>query len=189
MLIFYDQLSQIVCDYREQYGVLPTIKVITHSHGGNVVLNMAKMKNGDREDFVIDELILLACPVQAMTMEFIRDPMFKKIYTIYSSLDLVQVLAPQVVYKKYADKNGKMCAALNFPPLSDRLFPNHTNMAQVKIKMNGRALFHGEFVDAKFLSALADIIHAIDVWNIPTLTESTMHVVHLLCVHTTYKHR
>ena len=40
---------------------------------------------------------MMACPVQAKTMECIKDPMFKRIYSLYSSLDFVQILAPQMV--------------------------------------------------------------------------------------------
>src|SRR5438105_2926953 len=40
----YYEISQLCEIYRKKYGCDPIIRIIAHSHGGNVVLNMAKIK-------------------------------------------------------------------------------------------------------------------------------------------------
>ena len=75
----------------------PLIRIITHSHGGNVALLLHEMANGSTssDSLIIDELILLACPVQTETAAHAHAPLFKKIYSIHSHSDLLQVLDPQ----------------------------------------------------------------------------------------------
>jgi len=38
------------------------------------------------------------------------------------------------------------------------MFPTAENITQVKIKLNGRALFHSDFISLKFVSLLPQII-------------------------------
>jgi hypothetical protein len=142
----YKQLKQMVKSYVEKYGKQPKIRIITHSHGGNVALNLAKIK--DDPDFVIDELILLACPVQEATAELIKNPVFKEAFVLYSSLDLMQIIDPQGLYSHDDTR----------PLLSKRYFPTQENITQVKIKMNGHALLHSDFIRLKFVAALPQII-------------------------------
>ena len=86
--------SLIVEPYKTKYGITPEITIITHSHGGNLVLNLAREKN---LPFSIDTLIMLACPVQHETTKFIISPVFKTIYSLYSHNDILQVLDPQFI--------------------------------------------------------------------------------------------
>lgn len=147
--------------YEEEHGVKPIIRLITHSHGGNIALNLVRVA-GKNDDFCIDELILLACPVQDQTASLIKHKLFKRIFAIYSHLDLCQILDPQGLYK-----NEVKASSL----LSGRYFPEQENLEQVTIKMNGRAIFHGEFVFPRFLNFLANILETMDSWHQEVIEE------------------
>jgi hypothetical protein len=142
----HKQLSPVIKAYTQKHGKLPRIRIITHSHGGNVALNLAKIN--DNPDFVVDELILLACPVQEATAGMIKDPIFKEVFVLYSSLDLIQIIDPQGLYS-HNDTS---------PLLSKRYFPIQDNITQVKIKMDGRALLHSDFIRLKFIAMIPQII-------------------------------
>jgi hypothetical protein len=70
------------------------IRVIGYSHGGSVCLNLgaAHQKVFPTSTLVVDQLVLLGTPIQNDTDFLINDPVFKKIYNIYSSGDFVQRL-------------------------------------------------------------------------------------------------
>jgi hypothetical protein len=142
----YNQLKPVIKSYEQRYGHRPKLRIITHSHGGNVALNLSKIK--DDSQFIIDELILLACPVQEATAWLIRDPMFKEVFVLYSSLDLTQIIDPQGLYSHNDDR----------PMWSQRRFPKQDNIIQVKLKLNGQALFHADFIRLKFMGMLPQII-------------------------------
>ncbi|MFA6535370.1 MAG: hypothetical protein WCS92_03880 [Candidatus Babeliales bacterium] len=66
--------------------------LIGHSHGGNVLLNLAKINKEINGNLKIDKLILFGTPVQSETEELVNDEMFRKIYSLYSTDDMVQVM-------------------------------------------------------------------------------------------------
>lgn len=86
------RLEPVIQDYQLQYGCMPQITLITHSHGGNVALNLVKVS---ADNLTIDRLILLACPVQEETESYIFHSMFKKIYSLHSHTDMIQILDMQ----------------------------------------------------------------------------------------------
>lgn len=89
----YEQLKYEREIYKQKHGVYPKIKLIGYSHGGNVCLNLANARKAHAADnFIIDTLILLGTPVQDATCHLIYEPIFKKIYHIYSSGDCLQRL-------------------------------------------------------------------------------------------------
>jgi hypothetical protein len=149
----YNQLKMIVSEFEKNHRKKPKIRIITHSHGGNVVLNMAKIK--DANSFVVDELILLACPVQEATAAYITDALFKETFVLYSTLDILQIADPQGLYV-HGDPR---------PLFSQRCFPIHDNVTQVKIKINGRALFHADFIRLRFIELLPAIIDKMRSWH------------------------
>jgi len=73
-------------------GITPKIRIIGYSHGGNVCLNMARMHEEEypEMEIYIDELILFGMPVQLETDIYSADPIFKKVYNIYSNQDVIQ---------------------------------------------------------------------------------------------------
>ena len=75
-------------------GIYPTIQLVCYSHGGNVALNLAAVKddNPEKNRLTIDELIMFGTPIQRVTDYLTIDSMFKKIYHFYSFNDSVQTL-------------------------------------------------------------------------------------------------
>ena len=133
------------------------IRLITHSHGGNVALNIAKIIPHMDTHFAIDQLILLACPVQDHTKDLIHHPIFKQCYSLYSRLDLMQIIDPQGIYGPSGFFRSHF--------LSERCFPLNDRLHQIKIRMNRRAITHSEFTMPPFLEQLAVILNEIDVWR------------------------
>ena len=180
--ILYKEIQRIVTEYQNKYHRYPDIRIIGHSHGGNVALYLGKMKQSADESIYIKELILLACPVQESTKKYVADDIFEKTYAFYSTLDVVQVIAPQVVYNVHRTKRGNLRTEMKWNFLSGRCFDHHARLAQVKIKVNGRALFHTEFSRPKFIGLLPHILHVVNSWDVdythPPETSK------LLCVYT-----
>lgn len=93
----YDQLKKLMLSYVVQYAAVPKVTIITHSHGGNVALNLAGII-AQENPIIIDRLILLACPVQKETAPFVNSELFKNIYAFYSLNDQIQILDPQMFH-------------------------------------------------------------------------------------------
>lgn len=174
------ELEKLSFNYHETYGCKPHITVITHSHGGNVALNLANYTSPNAVP--INRLILLACPVQKRTMDYIKSPRFQSVYTFHSSLDWVQIIAPQIICTLPTDDQGKTTCSYKIPPFSQRYFPDAPHIAQIKIKLNGRAITHDEFVNKKFLNVLPNIINEVDLWHKNSPPEYNKR--RLLCVST-----
>ncbi len=72
----------------------PHIHIIAYSHGGNVALNLAKVKEESSTSsplFSVEQLILLATPIQKETDYLVGDiSFFKKSYLFFSTEDHVQ---------------------------------------------------------------------------------------------------
>lgn len=90
----YKDLTLEVARLRAK-GLEPSITIIGYSHGGNVALNLARVKqeSTNQPHFSIDKLILLATPIQKETDYLVGDiSFFKKSYLFYSSEDNAQTL-------------------------------------------------------------------------------------------------
>ena len=144
-----DALAVLMYNYKEKYDLEPNLTLITHSHGGNVALNLAKFN----KEYKIDRLILLACPVQKETKNLVSSDLFKKVYSLYSSLDSIQVLDPQGL--QYKTKNEQDAMA---PFFSQREFESVSNLKQGKVKLHGRGIAHVEFLLKPFLKNLSRLI-------------------------------
>lgn len=147
-----NDLLQLIEQYRQHYGVSPRIRFITHSHGGNVALHLVQEKDKRNVPLHIDELIMLACPVQKRTAYLLKDSMFKKIYSLYSKADLVQVIDPQGLYALF-DGTRK-----DTPFFSKRKFKNQPNLIQKKIKIDGKGISHLSFILEDFVKGLPEIL-------------------------------
>ncbi len=75
-------------------GIKPKIRIVSYSHGGNIGINLAHVKNKDypNDPITVDELIMIGTPIQPITAQWASDPMFKHIYHFYSAGDWVQKL-------------------------------------------------------------------------------------------------
>jgi hypothetical protein len=181
----YRDLIEHIEQYQKKYGQYPIIRIIAHSHGGNVALHMAKIHTPEgTPPITVHSLILLACPVQEKTMHLIATPLFKHVYSLYSSFDFIQVLAPQLRHKE----TKKSRKRYRFPAFSSRLFPQHPSLTQAKIKINGYPITHTYFSQQAFVELLPDILQKLDSWDADTLAkEPERHRPYkykLLCVRT-----
>lgn len=151
----YMQLKALRDEYVKKYGVEPKIRLIAHSHGGNVALLLEKVKDTNDLEFSIEELIMLATPVQYETKQYAASPLFKKIYSLYSHFDSLQVIDPQ----------GWQTKAKGTPLFSERRFTPDDKICQCAIKMNNRSIMHVEFIKGKFLCKLPFVLNALDIWQ------------------------
>ena len=160
----YQELLCLKAKYHRLHGHIPRTRIITHSHGGNIALQLAQVKK-ETDNLTIDELILLACPVQKKTMHYIEDPLFKKVYSLYSSLDMLQILAPQFCYRIDLKKGKRHYSKLKIPFFSSRHFDPSDKLAQVKVKINGRAILHTTFTSTSFTRMLPHLVDEISLWQ------------------------
>lgn len=142
------QLEKLVATYRSTYGSTPAMRIITHSHGGNVALNMLHALEQKESDIIIDELIILAAPVQSWTKEYIKSNNCKKIYSLFSADDWIQVIDPQGLQVHINKDQVKDKPALF--ELSKRTFEHHDTLTQARIIINNKDPEHVAFIDVLY---------------------------------------
>lgn len=160
------QELQKLLEHQKEPESKPFIRIITHSHGGNVALCMTQYKK--EFQITIDELILLACPVQTITADYCKDPMFKQIYSLYSEYDSLQILDPQGLhywYSYWQEPNTRNSLQKPASFFSARRFPDHSSLRQTAVKVNNRSLMHVEFIFQKFAQLLPNILHIMRSWK------------------------
>lgn len=86
----YDELVAYRDNAIKKYGKAPIIRIIAHSHGGNVALWLAERENLRKKNLTIDLLFMYGTPMQVETAGCITSPVFKKIFLGYSRGDSVQ---------------------------------------------------------------------------------------------------
>lgn len=166
----YLDIQKLLAEYRTKYPDRSFfIRLISHSHGGNVLLNLSQAQD-QQQPLIFDELILLSCPVQYATKEYVKDACFKKIYSFYSS-DLYQIIDFQKI--KRDGKTLKMH--------SSRRFEEIPTLHQAKIKINGWALMHIEFMLNKFLKHIPLLCNEIDTFyeDLPTQKQQREKLLHI----------
>lgn len=174
--LLYNQLEQVIQNYYAIFNIYPKIRLITHSHGGNVALNLARIHENLKGSLTtIHELILLACPVQRETSSYLEHSLFESVYALYSKIDLVQVIDPQGFY------DGNI-----FHIFSKRRFDWHQKLLQAEIRINHKRLTHTMFQKESFLDILPCIIDALQVWN-TTTNENTAQTRLKMCILCTTK--
>ncbi len=79
-------------DYLRAQGYNPKLRLIGYSHGGTVAILLALIKRlyNFTPHFKMDELYLMGTPIQTDTDYLITDPLFGKIYNIFSRGDRFQ---------------------------------------------------------------------------------------------------
>jgi hypothetical protein len=132
------------------------LTIITHSHGCGVVLYLAMCAEDDNNpDFSIDRCVFLAPPVQVATKHYIHAPIFKEIYTFYSSADIMQVGDPQGIYWEsyaYTSDDTKV------PFFSTRLFDPAPNISQTRLLTDMHSPGHLYFMLGRFLQHLPNLL-------------------------------
>ena len=162
-----EQLLKLIEIYKKR-GQRIKLTVITHSHGGNVALNLAQVAANlspeKRQLLVVDCLIMLACPVQVKTRDYIHSLVFINIYALYSKLDFIQVAAPQLSELQNQLEQGEI-------PGSERIFPVDLRLKQAEVKSGWRpGIPHLEFIHPSFAYKLPKILNRLDWYaeNSPT---------------------
>jgi len=89
--ILYKSLSELLEPYHKK-GIYPKLRIIGYSHGGRVALELAVAQYLVESpiEVVVDELILIGMPVSPPSIAKIKNPIFTKVYHIYSEGDRVQ---------------------------------------------------------------------------------------------------
>ncbi|MBT3456370.1 hypothetical protein HN446_04875 [bacterium] len=158
---FKAELESLISSYDPETKV----NLITHSHGGNIVLNMADCK---KLNIKIDKLIMLACPVQEKTSHLINSDTFKTVYAIHSHADIIQVIDPQGI-KELSEmiNDGISNITLKKIPkpqmfFSHRHFKPSEKLRQIEVSFPRRRLTHLDFLLTRFLKQLPELIQNID---------------------------
>lgn len=86
----YQSIRTIYYRVKHAYNAVPRIRIITHSHGGNVALWAAQAAQEDEANFTVDLLFMLATPIQQETIDCINYPFYKTIISSYSHGDNIQ---------------------------------------------------------------------------------------------------
>jgi hypothetical protein len=161
-------LKELTLAYQENCGCTPKIILISHSHGGNVILHLAEITDPDGFDLKISKAILLACPVQEHTAHLISSPIFERIYSLHSHTDMIQIADPQGLHHRR--RRG-----ITRPLLSARHFDAHPKMAQALIRWNRCPLWNAEdhAID-KF--AIQGLIKALNTVNYIKKSRGLFHV-------------
>jgi len=91
--IFFIALEKELKQYHDQ-NIYPKVRVIGYSHGGNVCLNLERIRRDKFPDSTIsiDQLLLIGSPIQGETDFLINGPLFKRVYNFFSHADRIQPL-------------------------------------------------------------------------------------------------
>jgi len=129
-----EQMSEVVVDYYIQYDVIPKVRLIGYSHGGNVVLHTANYLPlyADMHDVEVEAWIF-GTPVQVISHDLVNSEHFSSIYSIFSKKDIVQVIDPQGLRNRKITKK-------NF--WSNRTFHESSRCIQVDFMVNDQAIGH-----------------------------------------------
>lgn len=158
----YDQLVVLSDQYYQQYHVKPHIRIIGHSHGGNLGLTLGLFHAQKQKDICVDELILLATPVHRTTARFAQSSVFKNIYSFYACLDFAQCVAPEICECHYDDTGALALKKHRCYLFSGQCFQKHLPIKQARIKMNGHTITHSDFMTKEFFCALPALIDKVD---------------------------
>ncbi len=148
--ILKEEIEKVIQKYVEEYGVTPKLHIITHSHGGNVALNLAHELEAKKSAITLDEIILLGTPAdQAWTKEYIGSKNIGKTYHFYSENDWIQVADPQGLQVRLNNNevNNKVINKPKFFERSKRTFDHHENLTQIQTIINEKSPWHITFID------------------------------------------
>lgn len=135
--ILVEQMYEVIVDYYVRHDVIPKVRLIGYSHGGNVILHTANYipLYADLQDVEI-EAWLFGTPVQVVNHDLVNSECFNAIYSIYSKKDIVQKIDPQGLrHRKLTKKHF----------WSDRTFCEYSRSIQVDFTVNGQAIGHSYY--------------------------------------------
>ncbi len=142
-----------------------TITLIAHSHGCNVALYLATLAKAtlakaelakNNPSVSIDRLVLLAPPVQRATKELVHSSLFKKVYSFYSSGDLIQIADPQGMYTE-TKKNGTESSFF-----SKRTYTKAPNLVQARVLYDRQSPGHNAFIMPRFFKRIPQLLEVLN---------------------------
>ncbi|MCL4361621.1 DUF2974 domain-containing protein [Candidatus Dependentiae bacterium] len=144
--------------YNEIKKVSGKIILIGHSHGGNVALHLAEVaeKNNDTS-LQIDKLVLMGTPVQHVTEHLANSDIFKKVISLFSRTDNIQVLDPQGLYKE-----TQQIDSFKKYFFSQRMFNNSDKVIHARVLFNKSNPSHIDFITPKFAKFIPDILKIVE---------------------------
>ncbi len=127
-------LQLVVNNYYIEYGMIPKIRLIGFSHGGNVVLHTANyLPLIVNDQHVQIEVWIFGTPVQHANKNLVNSKHFSKVYSFYSTKDWLQRMDPQGLRKAKIDIKNLW---------SDRMFELSDRCIQVEFTVNGKPISH-----------------------------------------------
>lgn len=123
--LLHEQLDQEIAKFKEQ-GVIPKVRLIGYSHGGNVSLNLARCVPTDNIPWHVNELILVATPILDETDFLITHPVFKDKYSLFSEADRVQAM-DFFSFKRFFSNR-------QFKERHDLALPDSLTQIQIKVR-------------------------------------------------------
>ncbi len=85
----YNHLTDTVAELKKQYKHV-RVRIVSHSHGGNIALNLARAERLHKRNLVVDDLIMYGAPIQVETASYAYDPLFVRVINCYSEGDSIQ---------------------------------------------------------------------------------------------------
>lgn len=135
--ILVEQIYEVVVDYYIRYDVMPKVRLIGYSHGGNVILHMADFLPLYADMYEVEfEAWLFGTPVQVVSHDLVNSDCFTRVYSIFSQKDAVQRMDPQGLRDRKLTKQ-------NF--WSNRTFCPYARCVQVDFTVNGQAMGHSYY--------------------------------------------
>jgi hypothetical protein len=128
---FFIALEDELRKYHAQ-GIYPHVRVIGYSHGGNVCLNLERIRREKFPDstMVIDQLLLIGTPIQGETDYLVNGPLFKRAYNFFSYADRIQQLDFFSFDRFFS---GRMFTDHKYLQLTNKL-----TQVQIKVTRNSR---------------------------------------------------
>ena len=122
----FKELTREIALLKSQ-NITPRIRIIGYSHGGNLGLNLAlvRQKEFTKSNLSIDELLLLGAPVIADTDYLVNDPIFKQVFNLYSLRDRIQPMDLFAPNQIFSDRI--------FRPRKDFVLPDKLIQIQLKV--------------------------------------------------------
>ncbi len=87
----YQSLYEEIAKIKKVKKCEVEVILLTHSHGGNVGLSLAQAEEKLQKNLYIDKLVMFGTPIQSETKKYACSKIFKSIWNIYSSEDLIQI--------------------------------------------------------------------------------------------------
>jgi len=104
----YNHICDTVAELQKSYCHV-RVRLVTHSHGGNIALNLARAERLYNRKLVVDDLIMYGAPIQVETAAYAYDPLFVRVINCYSEGDSIQSndrfsTAQHKSYKRFYDE-------------------------------------------------------------------------------------